>query len=156
MAFFHWFCRPEFCEEIEGDLLEQFDGFVHKYGYVKANRLFVKEVILLFRPAIVGSIYQLTNTETMIITKQNKRLATILASASALLLIPLIAMNFTNEVNWKLIDFLVAAILLMGTGMALEFVLRKVKTRARRVVYAVILILALLLAWTELAVGILS
>ncbi len=40
---------------------------------------------------------------------------------------PLLAMNFTNEVNWKIFDFLVAGILLNGTGLGLEFVFKKDK-----------------------------
>lgn len=154
LAFFHWYCQPEFREEIEGDLMERFITYSEKYGHAKANQIFIKDVILLFRPAIVGNIYQLTNTETMIITKQNKRLVTIVATATSLLLIPLFAMNFTNEVNWKIFDFLVAGILLCGTGLVLELILRRIKTRRNRIVLGVALFLALVLIWAELAVGI--
>lgn len=86
--------------------------------------------------------------------KQNKRLITILISSAALLLIPLIAMKLTNEVNWKTSDFAVAGILLAGTGLALEFILRKTKTRCNRTILVISLILILLLIWAELAVGI--
>lgn len=154
LAFFHWYCQPQFREEIEGDLMERFNAYSEKYGHNKANRLFIKDVILLFRPTIIGNIYQLTNTETMIITKQNKRLATILISASAVLLIPLLGMLFTNEVNWKIFDFIVAGILLGGTGLTLEFILRKIKTKRNRLFLIIGLFLALILIWTELAVGI--
>lgn len=154
LAFFHWYCQPQFREEIEGDLMERFNAYSEKYGHNKANRLFIKDVILLFRPTIIGNLYQLTNTETMMITKQNKRLATILISASALLLIPLLGMLFTNEVNWKILDFIVAGVLLGGTGLALEFILRKIKTKRNRLFLIIGLFLALILIWTELAVGI--
>jgi hypothetical protein len=40
-----------------------------------------------------------------------------------LLLIPLIAMQFTNEVNWTLFDFVVAGFIL-GTGFICELVIR--------------------------------
>jgi dolichyl-phosphate-mannose--protein O-mannosyl transferase len=70
-----------------------------------------------------------------------------------LLLIPFIAMQFTNEVAWSLFDFVVAAILLLGTGLLCEFVLRKVnKTKHRLIICAIILAL-LVLTWMELAVG---
>ncbi len=136
--------------------MERFNTYSEKYGQVKANHLFIKDVILLFRPAIIGNIYQLTNTETMIITKQNKRLVTIVTTAIALLLIPLVAMNFTNEVNQKIFDFVVAGILLCGTGLAFEFILRKIKTRRNRIVLGIALFLTLFLIWAELAVGILG
>lgn len=85
---------------------------------------------------------------------QNKRLFTILAIAVALLLIPLIAMNFTNEVNWKILDFLMAGILLLGAGLILELILRKIKTVRYRILLGFGLFLLLLLIWAELAVGI--
>ena len=154
LTFFNWYCHPDFREEIEGDLMERFNTYSLKYGYNKANRLFIKEVLFLFRPSIVGNIYHLTNTETMEITNQNKRLVTILAVAIALLLIPLIAMSFTNEVNWKIFDFLVAGILLIGTGLTLEFILRKIKTLRYRILFVVALFVVLFLIWVELAVGI--
>lgn len=154
LAFFHWFCRAKYREEIEGDLMERFNTYSEQYGQAKANRLFIKDIILLFRPTIMGNIYQLTNTETMIIAKQDKRLLTIVASSAALLLIPLVAMNFTNEVKWKTLDFLIAGILLCGTGLVLEFILRKIKTRRNRIILIAGLFLALILIWAELAVGI--
>jgi len=90
----------------------------------------------------------------MEITNQNKRLVTILATAIAILLIPLIAMKFTNEVNWKIFDFLVAGILLIGTGLTLEFILRKIKTLRYRILFGIALFVVLFLIWAELAVGI--
>lgn len=154
LAFFHWYCQPRFREEIEGDLMERFTSYSKEYGYTKANRLFIKDVIQLFRPAIIGNIYQLTNTETMIISKHNKRLVSILISATALLLIPLLAMNFTSQVNWQVFDFLVAGVLLCGAGVTLEFILRKIKTQQNRILLITGLFLALILIWAELAVGI--
>ncbi len=154
MALFHWFCRPEFREEIEGDLRERFSYYTEEYGYDKAKWLFIKEVLLLFRPTLVGNVYQLTNYNTMVLTKQNKRLVTILTVAATLLLIPFIAMFFTKEVNWKIFDFLVAGVLLLGTGLLLEFILRKVKTPRYRILLGIALFLLLILVWAELAVGI--
>lgn len=154
LTFFNWYCHPDFREEIEGDLMERFNIYSLKYGHNKANRLFIKEVLFLFRPSIVGNIYHLTNTGTMETTHQNKRLVSILAIAIAILLIPLIAMKFTNEVNWKIFDFLVAGILLIGTGLTLEFILRKIKTLRYRILFGIALFVVLFLIWAELAVGI--
>lgn len=154
LAFFKWYCHPDYREEIEGDLMERFNIYSEKYGYIKANRLFIKEVVFLFRPSIVGNIYHLTNIDIMATNKQNKRLITILITATALLLIPLIAMNFSNEVNWSIFDFLVAGVLLIGTGLTLEFILRKVKTTKNRILFGIALFIALFLIWAELAVGI--
>jgi hypothetical protein len=84
---------------------------------------------------------------------KNKRLIGILITVGILLLIPFIAMQFTNEVAWSVFYFVVAAILLLGTGLLCELVLRKVnKTKHRLIICAIILTL-LVLTWMELAVG---
>ena len=48
---------------------------------------------------------------------QNKRLIGIVLTVALLLLIPFIAMQFTNEVKWSLPDFVAAGVLLLGTGL---------------------------------------
>jgi hypothetical protein len=87
-------------------------------------------------------------------TIQNKRLTGILTTVAVLLLIPLIAMQFSPEVNWSPVDFAVAGVLLFGTGLSCELVLRKVKKTVHRIVICGAIILVLLLIWMELAVGI--
>jgi phosphatidylserine synthase len=84
---------------------------------------------------------------------QNKRLLGIVITVTILLLIPFTAMQFSNEVNWSLVDFVVAGTLLLGTGMLCELVMRKVKNTRYRLVILAVIILALLLIWIELAVG---
>ncbi len=134
--------------------MERFNTYYLKNGYAKANKLFIKDVLFLFRPAIIGNIYHLTHTDTMELTHQNKRLVTILAVALSILSIPLIAMGFTNEVHWSIFDFLVVGILLIGTGLVLEFILRKIKTLRYRIILGIALFAVLLMVWVELAVGI--
>ncbi len=85
---------------------------------------------------------------------RNIRLTAILLTASLLLLVPFIAMQFTNEVNWSLSDFIIAAILLFGTGLTCELVLRLVKTNVYRLLICAGILLLLALVWIELAVGI--
>ena len=86
--------------------------------------------------------------------KSNKRLAIILLVVTLLLLIPLIAMQFTNDVKWNVLDFIVAGVLLFSTGLMCEFVTRKVKKVKYRIIICIALLAALLLIWLELAVGI--
>ena len=57
---------------------------------------------------------------------QNKRLIGLLLSPLLLLLVPLIAMQYTTEVNWTVGDFLVAGVLLLGIGLAIELLLRRI------------------------------
>lgn len=56
-SLFRWFCKTEFQEDIEGDLLERFDNHVMRYGIRKAKRLFVKDVLLLMKPSIVRNLF---------------------------------------------------------------------------------------------------
>jgi len=85
---------------------------------------------------------------------QNKRLIGILLSVVLLLLIPFIAMQFTTDVDWKPGDFLIMGVLLLGTGLACEFVIRKVRKLDYRIAICVAIVIAFLLVWAELAVGI--
>jgi hypothetical protein len=85
---------------------------------------------------------------------KNKRLKFILLIVISLLLIPLIAMQFTDEVNWTPLDFAFAGILLLATGLIFDLVIRKVKNIKYRIAILIILLLGLFLIWAELAVGV--
>lgn len=85
---------------------------------------------------------------------QNKRLLSILSTAAFILLIPFVAMFFTEEVNWTFSDFVVAGVLLFGTGFLCEFVLRKVTNWNYRIGFIAVILFVLFVIWAELAVGI--
>ena len=85
---------------------------------------------------------------------QNKRLIAIVGIVILLLLIPLIAMQFTDEVSWTLFDFVIAGALLLGTGILCELVLRKVKKIKLKIIICLAILALLFLIWAELAVGI--
>jgi hypothetical protein len=86
----------------------------------------------------------------------NKRLIGILVAVGLILLVPLVAMQFTEDVVWSVGDFIVAGVLLAGTGLAFEVAVRKGGTLAYRAGAAVALGTALLLVWVNLAVGIIG
>ena len=83
-----------------------------------------------------------------------KRPLIILAIVLGILLIPLVAMQFSEEVKWTLSDFIVAGALLLTAGFCPDLILRKVGTRKNRILLAILLLLVVLLVWAELAVGI--
>lgn len=93
-------------------------------------------------------------TKREIMNKKNKRFIGILTAIVLLLFIPLIAMQFTDEVNWALSDFVVMGVLLIGTGLLCELVLRKVGKTSWRIALCMVLLLVFFLIWAELAVGI--
>lgn len=84
----------------------------------------------------------------------NKRLAIIFSVIAGILALPLIAMQFSDEVNWSLFDFVVAGVLLSGTGLLIELVICKVRGTGYRLAICAVVLLALLIIWAELAVGI--
>lgn len=88
--------------------------------------------------------------------KQNIRLIAIFLTVAALLLVPFIAMTFTDEVKWTPFDFVVAGVLLLGTGLAIEIVLRIVKQFKYRLAMCAAILFALLIVWAELAVGLIG
>lgn len=82
------------------------------------------------------------------------RLYIILAAIPLLLLIPFIAMQFTNEIQWDETDFIVMGMLLLAVGLATEIVLRKVKGTKKRLFWIAVVLILFILLWGELAVGI--
>jgi putative ABC transport system permease protein len=53
LQFFRWFCHPELKSYIEGDLMELYDERINEFGKSKADRKFIVDVLLLFRPGII-------------------------------------------------------------------------------------------------------
>jgi hypothetical protein len=84
----------------------------------------------------------------------NKRLIIIMLTSAILLLIPLIVMQFTDEVNWTLFDFIIAGALLFGTSLMIELLMWKTKQIKYRILFLVTLVIVVLLIWAELGVGI--
>ena len=89
-------------------------------------------------------------------TFQNIRLIGIVTTVAVLLLIPFIAMKFTGEVKWDGRDFITAGVLLLGTGLVCELVMRKVKKIQYRLALCAVVLATLFVVWAELAVGILG
>jgi hypothetical protein len=87
---------------------------------------------------------------------RTKNLMGIAIATALLLLLPLLAMQFTDAVVWGPADFAVAGILLFGAGLTYELVARKGGTIAYRVAVGVAVAAALLLVWVNLAVGLIG
>jgi len=87
------------------------------------------------------------------IVMQNKVFLWIALVTGLILLIPLIAMQFTNEVNWSEIDFIVMGTLLFGMGSIFVLIARRINKK-HRIVVAIVLAAVLFYLCAELAVGI--
>jgi len=90
----------------------------------------------------------------------NKRLLGLLAGVAAILaFFALLQVTIGTGIdgqgfNWKLNDFVIIGGLLLGTVLLIELVLRKVKTRKMRILICILVLLAFVLIWIDLAVGI--
>ena len=80
-----------------------------------------------------------------------KSLIRVLGIPVLILMIPFIAMQFTDKVNWGSEDFIVIAVLLVAVTASIELVMKKAG-KYRFGAIAVIVLGALWL-WAELAVG---
>jgi hypothetical protein len=63
-------------------------------------------------------------------------------------------MQFTDDVKWSPLDFIVMGILLLGTGLMCELVMRRVKKIEYRIAIIGAILIGFFLIWAELAVGI--
>lgn len=73
-----------------------------------------------------------------------------------LLMIPLIAMKFTNEVNWELSDFIIMGAILFGMAISYEVIAQKNIKKNYRIAFGLGLLGAFLLFWVNGAVGIIG
>jgi preprotein translocase subunit SecG len=87
-------------------------------------------------------------------TVPKNHLARITIGVAFILLIPFLAMQFSDEVDWKPNDFIIMGVLLFLTGLALSLIVKKARSNSIRLALGIAVILAFLYIWAELAVGI--
>jgi hypothetical protein len=88
-----------------------------------------------------------------LVLQKSSVFAWIALATGAILLIPLIAMRFTTDVNWDATDFIVMGVLLFGTGSSFVLVARRMPRKYRLLIGGMFLV-GFLYLWAELAVGI--
>lgn len=83
-----------------------------------------------------------------------RRLVIIGGVTIGFLSVPMIAMQFSDDVNWTVGDFVVAGVLFFGFGLLCELTMRRLGQGNRRILACLTLLVIFLLIWGELAVGI--
>ena len=78
----------------------------------------------------------------------------VIAGTALILSVPLIAMLFSDEVNWGAFDFIVIGGLLMAAGSVYTILANTMKEKSQRFALLVVTVLVVLYLWAELAVGI--
>ena len=76
-------------------------------------------------------------------------------TAAGLILLPLVAMQFTREVNWTVSDFVFAIVMFGSVGLGLELAVRR-GDRSYTFAAAIALLVSLLSIWFTGAVGIIG
>ncbi len=71
-----------------------------------------------------------------------------------LLLLPLIGMFFSNEINWSFFDFIIMGILILSLSFSIKQVLKTTKNINYRILIITVILILFLLIWAELAVGV--
>ena len=90
------------------------------------------------------------------IQRRNPLRMAVWGAAGFLLLLPLVAMQFTTEVNWGIMDFVVFGIMLLTVCGAYELGTRLSGNRRYRLAVGIALLGVFLLTWMNLAVGIIG
>lgn len=98
----------------------------------------------------------MTNTKHGDMQRGNPLRIAVWGIAAFALLLPLIAMQFTTEVNWDLADFAVFGAMLLGVCGTYELGTRLTGNKTYRLAVAIALLGAFLLTWVNLAVGIIG
>ncbi|UOR04158.1 hypothetical protein MUN82_14535 [Hymenobacter aerilatus] len=83
----------------------------------------------------------------------SKSLLLVALATGLLLLIPLVAMQYTAEVNWTFSDFVFGAVVLFGAGSTFVLIARMGSNGTYRVAAGVGVVAGLLLVWANAAVG---
>lgn len=89
-------------------------------------------------------------------TLQSKSLVRLAVATAFFLLIPLVAMQFTKEVNWTFFDFVFAGVMVFGTGLMYQLVAGRASTTAYRLGVGMALAAGFLLIWLNAAVGLIG
>lgn len=86
-----------------------------------------------------------------------KQIVIVTSVTLLLLLVPLVAMQFSHEVNWQIGDFMVMGTLLIATGFSYCIIVNQMSKRALiRIAVGLAVLCCFALVWVNLAVGLIA
>ena len=83
-------------------------------------------------------------------------IAIVLIVAATILLLQAVAMQFNAEIVWTASDFILAAAMIVGAGLVFVVASRLLRSTRQRVIFGIVLAVAFLLVWVEMAVGLIG
>lgn len=148
---------PDLEEAILGDLLEEWNERVERAGVHAARAWYWGQVLRSVPHLLYERCIHRSPEKTMTTTGSPLRLAgRPLLAAAILLTVPLVAMQFSDEVVWTLSDFVIMGALVFGTGLTFELALTRTESTMFRGAAGVALAAGFLLVWVNLAVGVIG
>jgi hypothetical protein len=118
----------------------------------KENRGLTAFTLWLFTDTIIAAIKE----GIMMTMAKNKDIYGMALVAALILLLPLIGMQFSDEVSWGPGDFLIAGMLLGGTILAYALLTRQKTNLTYKLGAGLAVMSALFLIWMNLAVGLIG
>jgi len=94
--------------------------------------------------------------QTTTVNAALKSVVQVAIATALLLLVPLLAMRFTGEVQWTALDFVVAGAMLFAAGLSFVLLAKGTRDISYRVGAAIAVMAALMLVWGNLAVGLIG
>ena len=92
----------------------------------------------------------------MMMQSMTKRLIVWAVVTALILMIPLVKMQFSDEVNWALFDFTLMGALVFGAGLTFELIARKGATAPYKLAVGLALAAIFFLVWINIAVGVIG
>lgn len=145
----HLYARP-YRERFGGEMQQVFSDLLQER--VRERKTVFGYAAWIFAETFAGIIKE----HILSMTTRTTHIIGIALFTALVLLIPLIAMQFTNEVNWSAADFVIAGAILFGTGLAFELVARKAGTTAYKAAFGMGLAAGFFIIWLSGAVGIIG
>jgi hypothetical protein len=121
-------------EELDADLHDQ---IAHQRSEGTADGRIARSIAARMLRGIAADVAWRRRSNAGAETAARSAVRVALATA-CVLLVPLVAMQITDGVDWNLADFVIAGVLLGGTGLLLELAVRKPRNRIYRAVTAAI------------------
>ena len=135
-------------DEIDADVN---DHIAHERARGTSDRRIALSILSRMLRGLAADVSVMTKHKTAYRSARGVAFAT-----AFILLVPLLAMQFTDEVAWGVLDFVVAGALLGGTGLIFQLAARRAGNIAYRAAVGVALAAALILVWLILAVGVIG
>jgi hypothetical protein len=149
--------QQEYGQEMQFVFSEHLTDTYIEHGKQGVTNLWIKTLIDLSQSLVVQHIINQKEGNSMK-TKNTKitsqpNIPRVVAITLAVLAVPFMAMQFSNEVNWGPGDFILIGVLIMVAGLTYEFVIKQIKNTTHRTMLAVGILALVIWIWIELAVG---